>query len=130
MMTYTETISLTKIDCGSCGGTYAVNERYRADRARDGGGWTCPYCKCSWGYSQDNENLRLKRELEQKARELTAAKCDTLREKQLREAAEVREAKSNRKLRRVHNGVCPCCKRTFSNLARHMATKHPTVEKP
>jgi hypothetical protein len=28
--------------------------------------------------------------------------------------------------RRVKNGVCPCCTRSFSNLAAHMATKHPT----
>jgi hypothetical protein len=27
---------------------------------------------------------------------------------------------------RVGRGVCPCCNRTFENLARHMGTKHPT----
>ena len=27
--------------------------------------------------------------------------------------------------RRVGNGVCPCCNRTFKNLADHMTTKHP-----
>lgn len=26
---------------------------------------------------------------------------------------------------RVKNGVCPCCKRSFTALARHIATKHP-----
>jgi hypothetical protein len=26
---------------------------------------------------------------------------------------------------RVKNGVCPACSRTFENLARHMASKHP-----
>jgi hypothetical protein len=26
---------------------------------------------------------------------------------------------------RIQNGVCPCCKRSFTNLRRHMATKHP-----
>lgn len=25
---------------------------------------------------------------------------------------------------RVKNGVCPCCNRTFENLARHMQAKH------
>ena len=28
--------------------------------------------------------------------------------------------------KRVKNGVCICCNRTFADLARHMATKHPT----
>jgi hypothetical protein len=26
---------------------------------------------------------------------------------------------------RVAHGVCPCCHRTFANVARHMAGKHP-----
>jgi len=26
---------------------------------------------------------------------------------------------------RAANGVCPCCKRSFQNLKRHMTTKHP-----
>lgn len=26
---------------------------------------------------------------------------------------------------RASAGVCPCCTRTFSNMARHMKTKHP-----
>lgn len=27
--------------------------------------------------------------------------------------------------RRVTNGVCPCCNRTFQDLASHMKSKHP-----
>jgi chemotaxis response regulator CheB len=27
--------------------------------------------------------------------------------------------------KRVANGVCPCCNRTFKQLARHMKAKHP-----
>lgn len=26
---------------------------------------------------------------------------------------------------RIKHGVCPCCKRTFQNVARHMQSKHP-----
>lgn len=34
---------------------------------------------------------------------------------------------ANGRLRkRASAGVCPCCNRTFSQLARHMQTKHPT----
>jgi hypothetical protein len=117
MTTFQETISLTKIDCGMCGASYAINERFRQKCEQEGHSWTCPYCKCVWGYTNNNENSRLKKELEQKQRDLTAAKCETLRQEQLREKAE-------KKLRRVHNGVCPCCKRSFQNLQRHMATVH------
>ena len=30
--------------------------------------------------------------------------------------------------KRVANGVCPCCNRTFQNLSRHMQGQHPGYE--
>jgi hypothetical protein len=30
---------------------------------------------------------------------------------------------------RIGNGVCPCCNRSFTNLRRHMTTKHPEYPK-
>lgn len=30
--------------------------------------------------------------------------------------------------KRVAHGVCPCCKRTFKQLASHMKTKHPEYQ--
>jgi hypothetical protein len=27
--------------------------------------------------------------------------------------------------KRIQNGVCPCCNRSFENLARHMHNQHP-----
>lgn len=34
--------------------------------------------------------------------------------------------KTKRLERRVKAGVCPCCQRTFSNMAAHIKTQHPT----
>lgn len=31
--------------------------------------------------------------------------------------------------RRISNGVCPCCKRTFANVRRHMESEHPDYTK-
>lgn len=28
-------------------------------------------------------------------------------------------------LRRIAAGVCPCCRRSFTDLARHMSSQHP-----
>jgi hypothetical protein len=123
------TVDLTQITCGECGGVYAIGERYREKRQQDGTGWHCPYCDCSWDYFSNGENARLKRELAQKEEEIrmkeravTAAKCEA-------EAARLQAHKAALKCRRIEKrvraGVCPCCNRTFSNLARHMQTKHP-----
>lgn len=32
--------------------------------------------------------------------------------------------------KRIANGVCPCCKRTFGNVARHIASQHPDYAAP
>jgi len=31
--------------------------------------------------------------------------------------------------KRIACGVCPCCKRTFTNLARHISGQHPEYGK-
>lgn len=75
---------------------------------------------------------------------IRSGKSETQREREARERAEAREQAlrdqleaSERQARaykghatRLRNraaaGVCPCCTRTFQNLQRHMASKHPT----
>ena len=42
----------------------------------------------------------------------------------LETAKGIAEKKAKRLLLRVHAGVCPHCQRTFSQLARHIETKH------
>jgi hypothetical protein len=33
--------------------------------------------------------------------------------------------RKRKQLERVSNGVCPCCNRSFTDLRKHMKTKHP-----
>lgn len=127
--TQTFPATLTVINCGECGGIYALNERYRRKKQEVGESWTCPYCKCGWGYSNSSENERLKRELQQEQER-------TLRERQRHDQtkAELRETERRRRAekgaktklkKRVAHGVCPCCNRTFKQLAAHMSAMHP-----
>lgn len=57
------------------------------------------------------------------------AKEDAERQRNLRAKAERSQRATAGHLKRVKmrtaHGVCPCCNRTFADLARHMATKHP-----
>lgn len=110
-------VLLTEINCGECGGTYAINERYREQRHQKGESWTCPYCKTGWGYSGKSENAKLKRELAEEQQRLQRALA---RENEERAAKE----KLARKMKRLSRGVCSECNRTFQNLARHMCTQH------
>lgn len=114
-------VSLEQFVCGECGGTYAIAERVVAQKREKGGYWHCPYCQCSWGYHES--------EL-QKAQKALAAEKDrhTATLSRLNVAAAERDqlAKKHARLqKRIEKGVCPCCNRTFLNLQKHMATKHP-----
>lgn len=118
-------VTLTEINCGCCGGTYAINERYREKQYQDGGCWTCPYCKVSWGYSNNSENAKLKRELdaERQRKERALAEANSLRA-----SLSAQKAQTTKLRNRAKNGVCPCCTRSFTDLRRHMTTKHPEFQ--
>ena len=110
------TVELTEINCGKCGGTYAINERYRKQKYEDSSAWHCPYCQCSWGYVKgENAQLREQIESERKRTQLALQRENEERAEKDRLA---------RKLKRVNRGVCPECNRSFQNIARHMACKH------
>jgi hypothetical protein len=123
MATFTETLFFNVIECAQCGVAFGVSKDFQERRREDHEGFFCP-AGHSNVYTGASEAQLLRRVLEQKENELRASKCETLNERNLREAAEVHAAKFQRKLKRVKKGVCPCCNRSFSNLARHMASKH------
>lgn len=95
-------------------------EFLEARRREDGDWFYCPN-----GHPQhysESTVQKLRRELGEKAVLLTATKCSLAAEMRAREAA---EQDLQRHKSRVKNGVCPCCNRSFANLRRHMASKHP-----
>lgn len=127
-----ETVVLTQINCGECAATYAINERYRKQKLDNGGGWHCPYCRTSWGYFGETEAQKLKKLLEAQQRQTEFAKNNAKAEREAREATERRltaqKAAKTRLRNRIKNGVCPCCTRSFTDLRRHIATKHPDFQ--
>lgn len=121
--TFIETVLLKEMTCGTCGVTFAIPHHMVETKMRECGTFFCPNGHERGWFESDADRLR--KQLEEKQRELTAQKCETMRERQAREAVETQLHKTTRKLDRVHKGICPCCKRTFQNLQRHMAAKHP-----
>jgi hypothetical protein len=129
------TVSMETLTCGECGIEFAVplgwlNAR-RGSKEAEGKFW------CPNGHGRQFRES----ELERTKRELAAAKEKAEREERWRHEAEKNaknaraQAKAERTRRenlakRVAAGVCPCCHRTFQQLARHMAAKHPGVAPP
>lgn len=90
---------------------------------------------CAYGHGMhfpegENEETKLRRERDLLAQRIAERDDEIKRQREMREATE-RQLSATRGLvtrirNRVGHGVCPCCNRTFADLARHMAGKHPT----
>lgn len=120
--------TLTVVSCATCHVTYAIPTSFqRAAVAYPGDrGWTihCPFGH-AWHYTGKS--------VEQKLQEATERAGRLAAERDQAEAA-VRAQKArgtrykndrDRERKRAAAGVCPCCNRTFQQLARHMASQHP-----
>ena len=130
-MELTVSTQLTAQTCPDCGGVYAIAQEYK-DEARKKGGfkqcWTCPYCKTVRGFGE-GEADRLRAQIAELERSRKWEEQQRLNAE--REANHFRKSRDGikgalaKERKRVGNGVCPCCNRTFVNLQRHMVTKHP-----
>lgn len=109
-------------ECCKCGTVFAFAEELRQkcldNHARQ---FYCPNGHPQH-YIGDTKAERLERELKW-------ARSTRDRNARERDHAEARRrgqlAANTRLKKRVANGVCPCCKRTFKDLHRHMAGQHP-----
>lgn len=114
--------------CPACTVRFAYPESLRQNRAQTAGDIYCPNGhRLSYA---ENDADRFRRERDRLAQRVAEKDDEIARQRQFREDAE-RSATALRgqiiKLKkRTANGVCPCCTRSFVNLKRHIATKHPS----
>ncbi len=119
--------TLTIISCGECSIHFAIPDNMLTSRKRDGENFWCPSGhKICYG---DNENKRLMRERDRAQSNLEYARASRDAARDQASAAERRRAAAQGQVtkikRRVANGVCPACHRTFPAVADHMTTEHP-----
>lgn len=114
-------------ECSECGVRHAMPSNMLAARRRDKQVFYCPN-----GHRQafvESSTVLLQRELDAAKVALGAVRLQRDAARKERDALERIKAQALGKLKalkgRVKNGVCPCCQRSFVQLARHMATKHP-----
>lgn len=113
-------------NCPSCFVYYSAPKSLFAARRADGEYFYCPNGhRLSY---KDNENDKIRRERDRLKQEAARLEGSVTYHREQREAAERRAAAARGQVtkikRRVNNGVCPCCNRTFGNLLRHMQTQH------
>lgn len=122
--------NLTVMCCPECGVIYAIPEVLRAEACSQGGHkieWCCPNGH-NLGYP--GESARQERDA---ARDQAASARARAEQAEASAATQKRAAtrarnERNKARKRSADGVCPCCGRTFKQVQRHMATKHPDYQ--
>jgi hypothetical protein len=122
--------TLVVVECPTCGITYAIPESLQASALRWKGdklnGWKlcCPLGH-TWWYVGETEIQKARRQAQEARTRLLATRELLEHEQRSHAATKGHATRRRKKLERVQAGVCPCCNRSFQNLARHMAGRHP-----
>lgn len=111
---------VSDITCGKCGICFSVPDHWLETRKRNHAYFWCPngHERYFPGESDIEKAQREVREAQALANDHAHGRL--VAEKELERV----KAEANRIRKRVAAGVCPCCNRTFANLAGHMRVKH------
>lgn len=121
-----DTINFVLEECCNCGIPFLM-PAYLRDMllTKRGEAFYCPKGHSQY-YSGKSAEAKLKEQVEDLKKQ-HAKEYNDMQNKMLDAISE--KLKVEKQLMRVHKGVCPCCNRTFTNLSRHMKTKHPEAVK-
>lgn len=123
----TTTTVFVEIHCGAvgCDARFAVPEETYKRWKHTHEGWCCPNGHRRVFCSKTDQEKRIEQlERREQWERDRADRNQRAAETNARRAAAARGQVTKLK-RRVSRGVCPCCNRTFADLARHMAGQHP-----
>lgn len=141
-LTIQRQLNLITETCSNCGALFAMEAKLQQERLADKQRFYCPNGH-SMSYMGKTEAQKLREQIEeerrlrQRAEQKVAEKHDEAQAawntaSKERERAEHERRRANgykghatRITKRAKAGVCPCCNRTFKQLAAHMANKHP-----
>lgn len=112
------TITCCNTDCGI---SFAVPAWWYRGKLENHSWWYCP--------NGHHQHFPAETALEKAWRERDIAKQQVARAEQEAATATRRAEKAEREQRlakkRTAAGTCPCCQRTFANMATHMKREHP-----
>lgn len=118
------------VECCRCGEVFGIDGATHAVLKRSSKGFNCPFGHPLHYPQGKSKEEKLQEELDRERRRRQSAEQNVAyyadEAKRERHRANGYKGHATRISRRVKHGVCPCCNRTFQDLARHMASKHPT----
>lgn len=126
-LTYTGKLVVNTCWCGIRHAVPEELERHRLRQHHNGRQVDSIYCPLGHAYvpagKPETERLQesLQRERDRSAR--LAAEAE-----QAKASARAHKGAATKARKRAKAGVCPCCNRTFKQLARHMESQHPDFD--
>lgn len=129
-MSTTITIELIAEVCISCGVVFGLSEQHKGQLKRTGATFYCPNGHgMVYGNTLEEQVKKLKKQLAEEQETAEYWRRSTIAEEKDHNSTKRRLSATKGVLtktkKRVANGVCPCCSRTFKQLARHIRDKHP-----
>jgi len=126
--TITVDITLEHITCANCGMVFAFSGDLIDKRRRDHQSFYCLSGHNNY-FPGESDGEKLKRELKEANLAIKRAEYRTqsaqLEREKARQQLSATRGQITKLKKRIANGVCPCCHRTFVNMQKHMETKHP-----
>ena len=112
-----------------CGIAHAVPQSLRSEQVRkhEAGESMSIYCPLGHTYVPSGESKAAKLERRLQAERDERARVAAERD-QAQASARGFKGAATRARKRAKSGVCPCCNRTFKQLAAHMKTQHPDFD--
>lgn len=128
-MAFSLGVDLTETDCITCGVRYAMPTSMYKHQQEKGGFHHCPNGHSQGWSKEESELARLRRERDVAKQQIARAEDEAREAREAwgraeRDAAKAK-AETKKLKKRTSAGTCPCCQRTFSNMAEHMKHQHP-----
>lgn len=119
-------------NCITCGVSYSVPEPMWNKQQEKGGFHHC--CNGhSQGWDKEDSGIEILRRERNRLKQQAARLKDESRTnlelaRSNERTAAAYKGQVTKLKKRAKHGVCPCCNRSFQNLARHMESRHPNFD--
>lgn len=117
-----------------CGHSLYLDQGTYDECHRTGRDFWCPVCGKRNSWSETSELAKAKAKVDRLETRVGLAERATARQREIalheRRSAAAHKGHLTRVKNRIANGVCPCCNRSFTPLADHMASEHPDFVVP
>jgi hypothetical protein len=124
---YSDSLTVISGGCYKCGIPFAVPAQHYRQLQDSGDSFWCPNGHRQHFTETTEQRMQKQVDAQRRRAEMAERRAEIERDEAQHQGRRASAFKGNvTKLKgRIANGVCPCCNRSFEDMARHMRTKHP-----